>query len=369
MAVTVQIPCASAVTELDTDALVGSSLDHGTTISPCDVRQRDWHQVRETTAPIGGRQEPDAVELPARSTGPQPLTYRWIGAPGASRHAQHPRVSCTPEIQGVAPSQPMSHSGLRWACSLAVVGGGSRRHLARRFAALCLLPMTQAARHRWLEALGAPWPPPEARLRPLLARAPATAWHLAGASPLGPAHGVMGVPEEQDRSLLPQEAASDKGEEARPWLPRCNDRGLQVPAACSASSPSCPEALPAGWPPARWQAAQVQTGKHLWGHLTQARRSYRRPSKARGEAQPHEAGLALAQPWGTWRWRLLKPPSHFSVEDKPARTARESAEAGVVPSFRRMSRQLGQLCDHAHSAAPAQRRRPQRRKALHALAD
>ena len=44
MAVTVQMQFESAVTELSQDTFVGSSIEHGATISTCDLRPRDFHQ-------------------------------------------------------------------------------------------------------------------------------------------------------------------------------------------------------------------------------------------------------------------------------------------------------------------------------------
>lgn len=44
MAVTVQMPCESAVTEMSQDALVDSSIANGATIITFDLRQHDGQQ-------------------------------------------------------------------------------------------------------------------------------------------------------------------------------------------------------------------------------------------------------------------------------------------------------------------------------------
>jgi hypothetical protein len=44
MAVTVQMQCASAVTEMYQDAFVGSSIENGATIITFDLRQHDFRQ-------------------------------------------------------------------------------------------------------------------------------------------------------------------------------------------------------------------------------------------------------------------------------------------------------------------------------------
>jgi Transposase len=109
--------------------------------------------------------------------------------------------------------------------------------------------------------------------------------------------------------------------------------------------------------------------KHIWGHLKKSLLSYRRKIKARGEAQQHEACLALAQQLWQVRWSLLKKPSNLSVEEKQAITALESPDEGFVPHFRSMIRQLVHIFDHAHSEAQAKLRLQQLRKAIHAMED
>src|SRR6266853_49824 len=104
-----------------------------------------------------------------------PSTYRFRVAQGVYRNAQNQRVSCTPAIKGGSTSQHMSHSVIRLACSLAVLCGGSLRPLALLWSALFLIPMTKASSNRWMDDMGTPLPTPDARLRQLLALAPATA--------------------------------------------------------------------------------------------------------------------------------------------------------------------------------------------------
>src|SRR5882762_5864368 len=125
----------------------------------------------------------------------------------------------------------MRPSRVRLACYLAVVCGVSLRHIALRFAALFLIPMTKSSIKRWMDDIGSHLPAPEEMLRQLLAIAPATACHIDGDDPLGTDHGVMVVKDEHDRILMTHEAASEHGEDARQFLQRCQALGLQVPAA------------------------------------------------------------------------------------------------------------------------------------------
>jgi hypothetical protein len=173
------------------------------------------------------------------------MTYRFIMAQGFYLDSQNQRRSFTPEMQGVSTAQPMSHSVIRLACSLAVVCGGSLRHIALLFSALFLMPITKSSMKRWMDAIGANLPPPEQMLQQLLALTPATACHLDGYYPLGTDHGVMVGKDEHDRILITHEAVSEHGDEARQFLQQLKDLGLHVTAAFSAYSQSFTEAIKA----------------------------------------------------------------------------------------------------------------------------
>ena len=218
MAVTVQMQCESAVTEMSQDAFVGSSIEHGTTGIQFDLRKHDFQQELGTKATLYGRKEASQVDVHDLSTFHHPILYRCIVAQGSSLDDQHQRRYFTPEIKGVSTSQPMSKSGIRLACYLAVVCGVSLRHIALLFSALFLMPIPQSSIKRWLDDIGAHLPTPEERLQQLLARTPATEWHIDGDYPLGTDHGVMVVQDEQNRILMTHEAASEHGEEARKCL-------------------------------------------------------------------------------------------------------------------------------------------------------
>ena len=368
MAVTVQMQFESVVTEMYEDAFVGSSIENGTTIIQFDLRKLDFQRVLETTSTICWRQEPYSVEIHELSPFHNPIKYRFIVAQGSYLNAQNQRVYFTPSINGVSTSQHMSHSVIRLACYLAVVCGVSLRHIALLFSVLFLIPITKSSIKRWIDGIGVHLPTPEAMLRHLLALAPATECHIDGYYPLGTEHCVMVVKDEQDRILITHEAASENGDEARQFLQRCKDLGLNVTAVFSDYSQSFTEAIKAVWPHARFQADHFHTVKNIWGHLKKSLLSYRRKLKASGEAQ-HEASMALAKKLWTWRWSLLKKPSNLSVEEKQAITALESEDEGFVHSFRSIIRQLVNIFDHAHSEAHAKLRLQQLRQDIHALGD
>ena len=140
-------------------------------------------------------------------------------------------------------------------------------------------------------------------------------------------------------------------------------------AAFSDDSQSFTEAIKAVWPHARFQADHFHTVKNIWGHLRKSLLSYRRKRKASGEAQQHEASMALAKQLWTLRWSLLKKPSNVSVEEKQAIAALESEDEGFVHSFRSIIRQLVNLFDHSHSEAQAKLRLQQLRKEIRAVDD
>ena len=263
----------------------------------------------------------------------------------------------------------MSHSVIRLSCSLAVVCGVSLRHVAVLFAALFLIPITKSSIKRRMDAIGTHLPTPEERLRQLLALAPATECHIDGDYPLGTDNCVMVGKDEHDRILMTHEAASENGDEARQFLQRGKALGLHVTAAFSDYSPSFTAAIQAVYPQARFQADHCHTVQNIWGHLKKSLRSYRRTVKASGEAQQHEASMALAKKLWTLRWSLLKKPSNVSGEEKQAMTALESEDEGFVPSVRSMIRQLVNLFAHSHREAHAKLRLQQLRKEIRAVDD
>src|SRR3989449_4556960 len=238
MAVMIQMQFASAVTEIDEDAFVGSSRENGTTMIMFALRQHDFHQELGTQATLWWRTDSSHVEVHALSTFHHPILSRCIVAQGSSLDGQQQRRDFTPAITGVSTSQPMSHSVIRLACDLAVVCGGSLRHIALLFAALFLIPITKSSIKRWLDDIGSNLPTPEEMLRQLLAIAPATECHIDGYYPLSTDRCVMVVKDEHGRILMTHEAASENGDDARQFLQRCKDLGLQVTAAFSDYSQS-----------------------------------------------------------------------------------------------------------------------------------
>lgn len=369
MAVTVQMQFESVVTERYQDAFVGSSIENGTTIIQFDLRKLDFHRTLGTTSTICWRKEPYHVDIHELSTLHNPITYRFIVAQGSYMNDQHQRVYFTPEIQGVSPSQHMSHSVIRLACYLAVVCGVSLRHIALLFSVLFLIPITKSSIKRWIDDIGAHLPTPEEMFRQLLALTPATECHIDGYYPLGTDHCVMVVKDEHDRILITHEAASENGAEARKFLQHVKDLGLNVTAAFSDYSQSFTEAIKAVWPHARFQADHFHTVKNIWGHLKKSLVSYRRTIKASGEAQQNAACMALAKKLWQLRWSLLKKPSNVSVEEKQAIAELEREDEGFVHSFRNIIRQLVHIFDHAHSEAQAKLRLQQLRKDIQAMED
>jgi hypothetical protein len=369
MAVTVQMQFTSAVTEMSQDAFVGSSMENGTTMITFDLRQHDFQQELGTQARLCWRKESYHVDVHELSTLHNPMTYRFVLAQGSYLDAQTQRRYFTPEMKGVSTSQPMSHSVIRLACSLAVVCGVSLRHIALLFSALFLIPMTTSSIKRWIDAIGAHLPTPEEMLRPLLALTPATACHIDGYYPLGTDNCVMVVKDEHDRILITHEAASENGEDAKKFLQQVKDLGLNVTAALSDYSPSFTEAIKAVWPQARFQADHFHTVKNIGGHLKKSLLSYRRKIKAHGEAHNDEQVMERAKTLWKLRWSLLKKPANLSGEEKQAIAKLESEDAGFVQSFRHLIRQLVNIFDHTHSEAQARSRLKQLRQDINALED
>ena len=113
MAVTVQMQCESAVTEMYQNAFVGSSIENGATIIQFDLRQLDFQRELGTTSPICWRQDVYHVDIHELSTFHNPIKYRCIVAQGYYLNDKKQRVYFTPDIQGVSTSQHMSKSIIR----------------------------------------------------------------------------------------------------------------------------------------------------------------------------------------------------------------------------------------------------------------
>ena len=369
MAVTVQMQFTSAVTEMYQDALVGSSMENGTTMIIFDLRKPDFQQELGTKATLSWRKASYHVDVHERSTFHNPIMYRFIVAQGSYLDGQHQRRYFTPEIKGVSTSQHMSHSAIRLACYLAVVCGVSLRHIALLFSALFLIPITKSSIKRWIDAIGSNLPTPEQMLRQLLALAPVTECHIDGYYPLGTDHCVRVVKDEHERILMPHEAASENGDDAKQFLQQLKDLGLHVTAAFSDYSQSFTEAIKAVYPQVRFQADHFHTGKNIWGHLKKALLSYRRNIKADGEANNDAQFMERAKTLWKLRWSLLKKPANLSGEEKQAIAELEREDAGFVQRFRHIIRQLVNIFDHTHSEAQARIRLQQLRQDIHALED
>jgi hypothetical protein len=285
MAVTVQRQFESAVTERYQDAFVGSSIENGATIITFDLRQRDFQPEVGAPSTLSWRQEAYHVDIHELSTFYNPIKYRFILTQGYSLDNQQQRRYFTPDITGVSTAQPMSHSIIRLACSLAVVCGVSLRHIAVLFSSLFLIPLTKSSIKRWIDDIGSNLPSQEEMLQQLLAITPATECHIDGYYPRGTDHCGMVVKDEHDRILMTHEVGSENGADARQFLQTLTDHGLNVTAAFADYSQSFIEAIKAVSPQARFQADHFHTVKNIWGHLKKARLAYRRKMKTSGEAQ------------------------------------------------------------------------------------
>jgi hypothetical protein len=369
MAVTVQMPFESAGTERYQDAFVGSSMENGATIITVDLRKLDGHRTLGTPSPICWRQEPYHIDIHELSTFHNPILSRFIVAQGSSLDGQNQRMSFTPEITGVSTSQHMSHRVVRWACYLAVVCGVSLRHLALLCSALFLIPMTKSSSKRWIDDIGSNLPTPEQMLQQLLALTPATECHIDGSYPLGTDQCVMVVKDAHDRILMTHEAASENGDEARPFLQQLKDLGLHVTAAFADYSHSVTEAIKAVYPHARLQADHFHTVKNIWGHLKKSLLSYRRTIQAQGEAHNDASLMDQAKTLGKSRGSLLKKPTNLAREEQQAIAELEREAGEFVQSFRQIIRQLVNIFDHTHSEAQARIRLKQLRQDIYTLED
>src|SRR5262245_31502971 len=98
MAVTVQMPFTSAVTERYQDAFVGSSIENGATIIQFDLRQHDFHDDLGTQATIWWRKDSYHVDVHELSTFHNPIIYRFIVAQGCYVDDQNQRRLTIPNL-------------------------------------------------------------------------------------------------------------------------------------------------------------------------------------------------------------------------------------------------------------------------------
>ena len=127
-AITVQMPLTSAITEIDQDAFVGSSIENGTTVIQFDLRTHDFQQALGTTAPICWRKESYHVDGHELSTfhnrvicpaprlcsaqhswgGGQITRFSGLAAPGLApwcpRRARRARGACQQGRSSTAPA-------------------------------------------------------------------------------------------------------------------------------------------------------------------------------------------------------------------------------------------------------------------------
>jgi hypothetical protein len=359
----------SAVTEMYQDAFVGSSIENGATIITFDLRQRDFQQELGATSTLYWRKEAYHVDIHELSTFHNPMKYRFILAQGYYLDGQNQRLYFTPEIKGVSTAQHMSHSIIRLACYLAVVCGVSLRQIALIFSSLFLIPITKSSIKRWIDDIGSNLPGQEEMLQQLLTITPATECHIDGYYPRGTDHCVMVVKDEHDRILMTHEAGSENGADARKFLQKLKDLGLNVTAAFSDYSQSFTEAIKSVYPQARFQADHFHTVKNIWRHLKNALLSYRRKIKASGEEKNDQECIELAKTLWKLRWSLLKKPTNLSAEEKQAIAELEREDEGFVHGFRSIIRQLVNIFDHSHSEAQAKIRLKQLRQDIRAVDD
>src|SRR5439155_19252080 len=98
---------------MDQNALVGSSIDNGTTLLQCDLRQLALQQELGTTSPICWRKAPSHVDMHALSTFHTPIKYRCLIAQGSYLNDQKQRLSLPPDSKGGATSHQRPTISLR----------------------------------------------------------------------------------------------------------------------------------------------------------------------------------------------------------------------------------------------------------------
>lgn len=352
MSVIIQTCFESAVTEANKDTFVGSYIEEKKTIIEFDMRKRDWKKVLEADSEIYWSGKTYTVDVHEFSTFHCPVIYRFIMARGYYIKADGNREYFTPEPSEVSTHHHMSKNIIRVACFLAVICGVTLRNISAIFTALFQVPVTKSSISRWINEIGSELSE-EGILRKLTDIKKPGECHIDAYYPLGTDKCVMVIKDDYDRILITHEADSENTEDAKMFLQKLKDFGIEIGFAFSDYSKSFTSAIKEIFPEAKFQADHFHTVKNIWKHLKKALLEYRRKIKSDGEKEDDGELAEMASELWKLRWTLLKKPSNLSKEEKDEIEQIEKKDAGFIKKFRSVVRQIINIFDHSNTEAQA----------------
>ena len=163
----------------------------------------------------------------------------------------------------------------------------------------------------------------------------------------------MVIKDDYDRILITHEADSENGVEAKNFLRKLKDSGVNVVTAFSDYSGSFTSAIKEVFPEAKFQADHFHTAKNIWKHLKKALPGYRKEMKKAGEKEKNAELTGIASELWKLRWTLLKKPSNLSEEERMRIAELEGKDTGFIKNFRTFIGQIANIFDHSNTEKQA----------------
>ncbi|MBF0208166.1 MAG: transposase [Oligoflexia bacterium] len=262
----IKIQFESGVSNANKDLFTRSYIEDSVTIMEFDTRLRKYKGDDGSKLKIkwGECYKVDINEL---STMYNAIKYRFILAKGAYSDSNGNRIFFTPNIEEVSTAQHISKSVVRLACYLAVICGVSLRNIATILTHLFLIDTTKSSVERWINEVGSSLPSEEEILKKLMAIQMPSECNIDGYYPMGTDNCVMVIKDELDRILITQEVNSENKEDAKKFLQKIKELGINIIYAFSDYSKSYIEPIKEVFPEAKFQADHFHTVKNIWKNL------------------------------------------------------------------------------------------------------
>lgn len=346
MSITIQAKFNSAVERANKDVFTRSYIEGNTTIIEFDMRKRNYKHH------IYWRKENYHIDIHEFSLFHSPVIYRFCVSQGYYLDDERKRTYFTPKIKGVSTFHHMSNSAIYIACFLAVVCGVSLRNISLIYKHIFLIPVTKSTIKRWIDNVGENLPSEEEIVKLLITHKKPVECHIDGYYPRGTDNCVIVVKDEYDRILLTHEAESENKEDAKLFLSKIKDMGLEIKSSFSDYSKSFIEALKEVFPNAKFQADHFHTTKNIWKYLKKSLLEHRRKVKENGENENNDQLISIAKKMWKLRWTLLKKPSSLSEDEKTSIEELEKNDQ-FISKFRAIIRQVVNIFDHSNTEIQA----------------
>lgn len=353
MAVTIKAQFNSAVVEANEDVFIGSYIEGKNTIIEFDMRKRDYQKEFGTASNIYWNKNSYNIDIHEFSTFHSPIIYRFVLAQGYYFDDQNNRLYFTPKIAEVSTHRHMSRSVIRLCCFLAVICGVSLRNIALIFRVLFQIPVTKSTIKRWIDEIGDNLPSEEDILKKLIDLKKPSQCHIDAYYPLGTNRCVMVIKDEFDRILITNETDSENGDDARKFLYKVKESGLNATSAFSDYSKSFTEPIKEVFKGVKFQADHFHTAKNIWKHLKKALSEYRKDLKADGSKKKDDEMSELASKLWQLRWSLLKKPSNLNSKERESIEEIEKID-GFIFKFRSVIKQIVNIFDHSATEVQAE---------------